>query len=144
MGAVVPAVLVAIAGGIAIAFQSQFSGVIGERLGVIESVFILHVGGILLATVLILAVRGGNLSAWRSLPWYAYIAGFLGVLIVAAISFAVPRLGLATTLTLSIVTQLLIGVVFDHFGLFGVPQPMTVSRGLGIAVLLVGTWLVLR
>jgi len=144
MGAVVPAVFVAIAGGIAIAFQSQFSGVIGERLGVIESVFILHVGGILLATVLILAVRGGNLSAWRSLPWYVYVAGFLGVLIVAAISYAVPKLGLATTLTLSIVAQLLLGVVFDHFALFGASHPMTLGRGLGIAILLAGTWLVLR
>ena len=144
MSAVVPAIFVAIAGGVAIAFQSQFSGVIGERLGVVESVFILHVGGILLATVLILAARGGNLSAWRTLPWYVYVAGFLGVLIVAAISYAVPRLGLATTLILSIVTQLLIGIMFDHFGLFAASRPITLSRSAGIAILLVGTWLVLR
>ena len=138
-------ILAAALGGVAIAFQSQFSGVLGHQLGVIESVFVLHAAGMFLSAVLILFVRGGNLSSWRIVPWYVYLAGFLGVLIVAAISYAVPRLGLATTLTVSIVIQLIVGCVFDQFGLFGLTQhPIDWSRGFGIAVLLAGTWLILR
>jgi len=137
--------LVAIGGGVAIGLQSQFSGLIGTRLGVLESVFIVHLGGLLLAGVLLLAVGGGRIAGWRGVPWYALCAGFLGVAIIASISYAVPRLGLATTLTLSIMTQLVLGALVDHFGLFGaVHHPLDLSRAAGIAVLFLGTWLVIR
>ncbi len=91
----VPAVVAALAGGAVICLQSLFSGTLGERVGVMGSVFIIHAGGLLLAALFILGVRGGALSAWRSVPWYALCAGFLGVGIVAAVSYTVPRLGLA-------------------------------------------------
>jgi bacterial/archaeal transporter family-2 protein len=137
--------LVAIGGGVAISLQSLFSGVIGSRLGILESVFIVHFGGLLLAGALLLAVGGGRIAAWRAVPWYALCAGFLGVAIIAAISYAVPRLGLATTLTLSIITQLILGALLDHFGLFGATvHPLDLSRAIGIGVLFLGTWLVIR
>jgi transporter family-2 protein len=139
------AVFAAVAAGAAITVQSQFSGDIGRRLGVLESAFVVHLVGLALAGILMAALRGGNLGAWRSVPWYVYTAGFLGVGIVAAISFAVPRLGLATTLTLTIVAQLFLGALLDHFGWLGAaPHPLSAARAAGLAILLVGTWLVVR
>jgi transporter family-2 protein len=137
--------LLAVAAGAAIAVQSSFSGAIGRRLGVLETSFVVHLVGLALASVLMIALRGGHLGGWRSVPWYAYSAGFIGVGIVAAVSFAVPRLGLATSLTLTIVAQLFLGAVLDHFGCFGAElHPLTTARALGLGVLLVGTWLVVR
>jgi len=145
MPSIVPAVIVAVVGGIAISLQSQFSGTIGGRIGVLESTFIVHLGGLLLAGLLILALRGGNLAAWRAVPWYALCAGFLGVIIVGSVSYAVPRLGLAPTLTLAIVAQLLLGAILDHFGWLGAtPRPLDLPRLVGLAVLCAGTWLVVR
>jgi len=145
MLSVLPVVIVALAGGVAISLQSQFSGTIGHRVGVLESTFIVHLGGLLLAGLLILAFRGGNLTAWRSVPWYALSAGFLGVIIVGSVSYAVPRLGLAPTLTLAIVAQLLVGAVLDHFGWLGATsRPLDLPRLVGLAVLCAGTWLVVR
>jgi len=136
--------LVALAGGIAISFQSLFSGVIGERVGILGSVFIVHAGGLLLSGVLLL-VRGGDLVGWRNIPWHALTAGFIGVVIVASVSYAVPRLGLASTLTLAIAAQLIVGAMLDHFGLLGAPlRPLGISRLIGMAVLFLGTWLVVR
>lgn len=145
MPSLLPAVLIALVGGVAICLQSLFSGVIGTRVGVAESTFIVHVGGVLLSGAIIVFLRGGNLGAWHSVPWYALTAGFLGVLIVTSVSYAVPRLGLASTLTLTIAAQLLVGVVLDHFGWLGaVPRPLDLARVIGLLVLGAGTWLVIR
>jgi len=140
-----PAVLIALVGGVAISFQSLFSGVIGSRVGVSESVFIVHVGGMLLAGVIMALLRGGNLGAWNTVPWYAFAAGFLGVVIVGAISYSVPRIGLASTLTLTIAAQLAFGAALDHFGLLGaVQRTLDLPRIAGLLVLAVGAWLVIR
>ena len=145
MNALFLVILVAAGGGAAISFQSLFSGVIGEKLGIIESVFIVHLGGLLLAGILLLLIGGGSISSWRSVPWYALCAGFIGVAIVASISYAVPRLGLATTLTVTIASQLIIGAILDHFGLLGAAHhPLDISRAAGILILFLGTWLVIR
>lgn len=131
--------------GCAITLQSLFAGTLGERLGIMESAFLVHLGGTLLAGAIVLFMRGGNLMAWRDVPWFVFTAGFLGVVIVGAYSYAVPRLGLAASITLAIVAQLILGAVFDHFGLLGTAQKaLDPARGLGIAILLVGTWLILR
>jgi len=140
-----PAILVALGGGIAIGFQSQFSGVIGDRLGSMEAVFIMHLGGLIPAALIMLAMRGGTLPAWRTVPWYALLGGLVGVAIIAAISYAVPRLGLATTLMLAIVAQLILGAVLDHFGWLGaIHRPFDVSRAIGMLVLFAGAWLIIR
>ncbi len=145
MNAMLLVIMIAVGGGAAISFQSLFSGVIGEKLGIIESVFIVHLGGLLLAGTLLLAIGGGNIASWRSVPWYALCAGFIGVAIVASISYAVPRLGLATTLTVTIVSQLIIGAIIDNFGLLGATHhPLDPSRVIGIMILFLGTWLVIR
>jgi transporter family-2 protein len=145
MNALFFVMIIAIAGGAAISFQSLFSGFIGEKLGIIESIFIVHLGGLLLASVLLLAVGGGNVASWRSLPWYTLCAGFLGVIIVGSISYVVPRIGLASTLTITISIQLILGAIIDHFGVLqATHHTLDLSRAVGILVLLLGTWLVIR
>jgi len=140
-----PAIAVALVAGVAIALQSLFSGIIGGRLGAAESSFIVHLGGFLLSGLILLLLRGGAIAQWTTVPWYALTAGFLGVVIVSSVSFAVPRVGLASTLTLAIVAQLVMGAVLDHFGWFGaVPRPLDVLRVVGLMAVAGGTWLVVR
>jgi len=136
--------LVAAVGGVAIALQSLFSGVIGRHVGILGAVFIVHLTGLILAGVL-LALRGGGLAGWQGIPWYALLAGFIGVAIVACISYAVPRLGLGNTLVITIASQLIVGAFLDHFGVLGaLVRPLDPPRALGIAVLILGAWLVVR
>jgi len=147
MHAAIPVVAMLIAGG-AIAFQSLFSGTLGQRVGIMESTFIVHLGGLVLAGLIILFMRGGNLTilpVLRSVPWYVYLAGFMGVPIVAAYSYGVPKLGLAASITLAILVQLVLSAILDHFGALGtVQKSFDVTRGLGIGALLLGTWLIVR
>jgi transporter family-2 protein len=86
-----------------------------------------------------------DMAAARGLPWYAWIGGVYGVIFVIAATWAVPRMGVATTIVLMVAGQLLVSLVLDHFGAFGVPrQPISWSRVGGVALVIAGVLLARR
>jgi bacterial/archaeal transporter family-2 protein len=137
--------LVAVIGGVAVTMQAQFMGLMDRHLGTVESVFITYGSGALVVGVVMLLLRGGNLRAWSTLPWYAFLAGVVGLLIVGAIGYSVPRLGLVPALTLIVAAQFIAAAVLDHYGWLGAAvRPLDAARALGILVLLLGVWLIIR
>ncbi|MBC8333847.1 MAG: DMT family transporter [Anaerolineales bacterium] len=141
----IPVIILAGIGGIAITLQAQFMGMMDKSIGTLESVFITYgTGGLLIGLAMLLS-RDGNLSAWRSVPWYALTAGVLGLIIVGTIGYSTPRLGLVTTLTILIASQFIVGALLDQFGILGAElRPLSLTRLAGIGVLLFGVWLIIR
>lgn len=138
-------IAVGLAGGVAVGLQGPLASLMSGRLGTIESVFIVHLGGTIFAAIPLLLVRGGNLGEWRGVPWYALGAGVFGLVILSAVSYTIPRIGVATTVTLIVVAQLVLGALLDHFGLLGAEvRAIDLPRLAGMLVLFVGTWLMLR
>ncbi len=137
-------VLIGLLGGIAVAVQASLAGIFTEKVGLIANGLFVFGGGFLFALVILLFVGGGQIKAWRSVPWYVFLAGPLGIAIISSIGYAIPRIGLASTLTLIVVTQLIVGVILDHFGWLTMPRPVDIQRLIGIAILFLGTWIVLR
>jgi transporter family-2 protein len=137
--------IVGVLGGIAIGFQNPLAAMLGRRLGILESVFIIHVGGALVAGAPLLLIGGGRLGAWRTVPPYAVAAGALGVVLIGAVAFTIPRIGVASAVALIVAAQLVIGAWLDHHGYLGTTvRPVDMHRLIGIVLLLVGAWLVLR
>lgn len=138
-------VIVAIIGGVAVTLQAQFMGVMDQSLGTLESVFITYGSGALLMGLVMLAVRGGNLRAWRTLPWHVLLAGVAGLLIVGGLSYVTPRLGLVATFTIFVAAQFVFGAVMDHFGLLGATvRPIDFSTLAGMVIVLAGIWLIVK
>jgi transporter family-2 protein len=138
-------VLVAAAGGVAVALQAQFVGVIDQRLGTLAAVFLTYGVGAVIAGLLVLGARGGNLLAWRDVPSYAYLAGVFGLVIIGAISWSVARIGVVRGLLTVTLAQFVASALIDQFGWFGADvRPLDLLRVTGIGLLLVGGWLVLR
>ncbi|GJM43111.1 MAG: hypothetical protein DHS20C20_33930 [Ardenticatenaceae bacterium] len=138
-------VFLAFVGGVAVVLQAQFMGVMDQQIGTIESVFITYGSGGLLVGLTMLLLRGGNLAEWRSVPPYILITGMLGLIIVGTIGYVTPRLGLVTAFTILIATQFVLGGIIDHFGWFGAEiRPLDPTKLLGIGVLLLGVWLIVR
>ena len=138
-------ILIGLAGGVAVGLQSTMASMITQRLCTFESVFIVHLGGALIALIPLLIYGGGKLSQWRSVPWYALGAGIFGLVVIAAISYMIPRVGVAASITTVVAGQLLVGVILDHYGLLGAAvKPLDVTRILGLAVVLVGVWLTVK
>ena len=138
-------ILLALLGGIAVTLQGQFMGVMDQSIGTRESVFITYAGGGLVITLFMLFLRGGNLRAATTVPWYALTAGLLGLVIVGTIGFTVPRLGLTSALTLVLAGQYIASMLIEQFGWFGAPvRPFEWTRAAGILILLLGVWLTTR
>src|SRR3990172_8447622 len=137
-------VLVGILGGLAATLQSQFLGVMEERVGTLASTFVTYAGAGLAITLLMLTFRGGRLSELKDLPWWVFTAGLLGLVVVSTLGITVNRLGLGAGLTLFTAATLILGAALEHFGWFGDGRAIAGPRALGIALVIFGTWLVVR
>jgi bacterial/archaeal transporter family-2 protein len=138
-------VIIGLIGGVAVGLQAPMGGAMGARIGGTASSFIIHLGGLILSSVLLFARSGERIRDWNTLPWYMLGAGVFGLILYLTISVTQPRLGSAMMIVLIIIGQLAVGVVIDHFGWLGVvTRPVDVSRILGIIALIVGGYLVAR
>jgi transporter family-2 protein len=71
--------------------------------------------------------------------------GLAGALYVGSIVWTVRALGAGGLTAVTIAGQLGVAVVIDHNGWLGVDRsPVTVAKVAGIALLALGTWLVIR
>ncbi len=145
MESIILIILVGLAGGVAVGLQSPMASMITQRLGIFESVFIVHMGGAVIALLPLLFYSGGKLSQWRSVPWYALGAGIFGLIVIGAISYMIPKVGVAASITTIVAGQLLVGILLDHFGLLGASvRSLDLTRIIGIVVVLAGVWLTVK
>ena len=104
----------------------------------------MHIGGAIIALIPLL-IYGSRFAQWRSVPWYTLGAGIFGLIVIAAISYMIPRVGVAASITTVVAGQLLVGTILDHFGLLGAAvRPLDVTRLIGLGVVLVGVWLTVK
>ena len=69
----------------------------------------------------------------------------VGLVIVGTIGYTVPRMGLSKAFTIIVATQFIVAALLDHFGLMGAAvRPMELTRLLGIVVLILGVWLIMK
>jgi transporter family-2 protein len=134
------------AAGAATACQAAANAALAARAGLGAALF-LNTLIVLAGTIAMLFATGGvrTLPALAGAPPHHYVAGLCGFVIIACITFVVPRLGTATALALMVLGQGALGLVIDHFGLWGIPRvAVTGPRLLGVALLVAGVVLLRR
>ncbi len=137
-------VSIAVIGGVAVTLQGQFMGIMEQNFGTKGSVFITYASGGLIV-VLFTLISGVSFENWRTVPWYAFGAGILGLVIVSCIGFVIPRLGVAGGFMLIVASQFLLAALIDHFGWFQAPvKLLDLPRLAGLGMMLLGVWLVNR
>jgi bacterial/archaeal transporter family-2 protein len=139
--------LIGVMAGSMITLQSVLNSVLGRKTGNFGSVLILTFVSI--GVLLILIALFPGTSNLRGLPglseWYLYLGGIFGVAILAAPIFLIPRIGATSTLTALVIGQLVLALVFDHFGLFNTPKiEINLIRVIGLILLIAGVFLVRR
>jgi transporter family-2 protein len=136
----------AAAAGACIALQAAANGALKQQLGDGRyAAFFSICGTILTAVVFMLAVRPAPpmAAAIRSAPWWNWIGGPLGALIVLAGATLTPKIGAAAFITAVVGGQVISSLLFDHYGLMNVPQQgITASRILGGLMVIAGVLLV--
>jgi bacterial/archaeal transporter family-2 protein len=145
MNTIVFVVLVAVSAGVIAAVQAPLNALTSARVGLLEGAFLPHAVGAIAALIPLLFLGTRGLRQLPSLPWYGYLPGVFGVALVMGLSFATPRLGVTATLVVFVVAQLIVGALIGHFGWLGTPlKPLEIGKILGIVLLLIGAWLVVR
>ncbi len=122
-------------------------GRFGDRVGSFEAFAVASLVTTALAVAVLLVARrslAGIGDATAAPPWM-WLGGLFGAFVVLTITVTAPRIGVAAVVALLIAGQLAAGSLIDRFGWFGVDKvPLGWQRILGIALLAVGTALVLR
>jgi transporter family-2 protein len=138
-------VVTAIVGGL-IALQAPINANLGKATGSFPAALISFlVGTTVLAAIVVLSGDAGRVGSALDVRWYYLLGGFLGAIYVTASLITVKEIGAGGVAAATITGQLAASVALDRAGAFGLEEvPITWERLLGVALLLVGTYLVVR
>jgi bacterial/archaeal transporter family-2 protein len=82
-------------------------------------------------------------SSLQQSPWWIWVGGVLGTFFVAGIVVLLPRLGVALAFSLVIAGQMGAAIIFDHFGLLGIPiREISLGKIVGALLLIAGVVLI--
>jgi transporter family-2 protein len=138
--------IAALALGVIIAAQPLMNAVLARALGSPYgaagiSIFVAMVGAVL---VVALGGRGDmSRATLASVPWWIYLAGFIGTAFVAGGVLIAPVTGALLFVICIVAGQLVGATLFDHFGAFGLDvRPITLAKLAGLGLVLGGVALV--
>jgi len=141
------AVLLTATVGGAVALQAPINSHLGQSVGTFQAAFVSFAIGTV-ALLFIAAVAKGGLGGVRHAtepPWYYLTGGLLGVAYVSTVLVTVRTLGAGGVTAATIAGQLTLAVIIDQLGILHVAQrSITASRVVGIALLAVGVFLIVR
>jgi transporter family-2 protein len=138
-------VLTAIVGGV-LALQAPINAGLGKITGNMAAALVsFMVGTLVLVLVVAIAGEAGGLGSTFEVRWYYLIGGLLGAAYVATALVTVRSIGAGGVAAATITGQLATAVVIDRVGILGLEQtPLSASRILGVGLLMVGTYLIVR
>ena len=138
-------ILMAGVGGL-IAVQPVVNAGLGRETGSIAAALIsFAVGTLLLAGIVVVAGDAGRVGGALDVSWYYLLGGVLGAAYVFTALVVVKYIGAGGVAAATITGQLALSVVLDRIGFLGLEEaPITWERVLGVALLLAGTYLIVR
>ncbi|MBC7339077.1 MAG: DMT family transporter [Firmicutes bacterium] len=138
------ALLGAALSGAAMTGQAAINGALSRLVGLVATTFVVQAVGLLASGLVLLGARSfRHLAGMGGAPPLLWTGGLLGAFIIFTMAFVMPRLGAGLAVAVVLTAQLLTALVFDHFGLLGMPRaPVNWVRLLGAGLLVAGAWLV--
>jgi transporter family-2 protein len=114
-----------------------FNGGLTEQYGAYSATVIIHIAGLSLISVLVLAK--GERPFYKIHPWFLYLGGIIGVSITVFNNLAFGRISVSAILALGLFGQSITGLIVDRYGLLGMPKhPFTNKKFIGLTIILGG------
>lgn len=138
-------IVMAAVGGL-IALQPAINAGLGRATGNLAAALVsFAIGTLLLAAIVVLSGQSSGLDSTFDVQWYYLLGGVLGAAYVFTALVVVSSIGAGGTAAATITGQLIASVALDRLGILGLEEaPITFERVLGVALLLAGTYLVVR
>ncbi|HCQ88827.1 MULTISPECIES: DMT family transporter [unclassified Clostridium] len=140
----------ALISGFALTLQVGINGELRSKIGspILSSLISFAVGTIVLTVTFFFTVLSGysssqNLINIKNTNWWMFTGGLLGAFYIFTTIFTSPKIGFANMFSLVICGQIILAVIFDHFGLLG-NQIHTINslRVLGVILLILGVYII--
>jgi bacterial/archaeal transporter family-2 protein len=140
------AVLIMVVVGGFIALQAPINAGLGKVTGNFAAATIsFAIGTVLLAAIVAVSGKTGGLENVAQVHWYYLLGGALGAAYVFSALVLVSEIGAGPVAAATVTGQLTTSVILDRIGFLGLAQePITLSRVLGVVLLLAGTYMVVR
>lgn len=139
--------LFAFAGGIFLAAQGVFNAHLGTLLKnpLLASVTAFFSSTIFAVLFVFISTKNPpDLTMVKNVPFYLWFTG--GLFSVVGISlyyYTIPKLGVATIISIGLFGQIIFSFIVGHFGLFGLPvEPITLKRIIGVISMIAGIFLI--
>lgn len=125
--------------GVFISLQGVFNSRAGEKIGFWETNTFVHATGLAFAVLMLVIAGNGSFSRLGEVNRVYLLGGVLGTLIIYTVMRGISSLGVALTIAILLITQLVAATVIDTFGLFGsIPIRFDYTKLLGIIIMIVG------
>ncbi len=142
--------LLAVIAGATVSSQVAINGKLLHYLGspILTSLISFLVGTVGLAVLYFVSAYYGlekvpDLSALKQTSFWMWTGGLLGAFYIFTSVFVAPKIGFANLFSLIVAGQIILALVFDHFGLLtGQPHLTSSLRLLGVGLLVVGVYLI--
>jgi len=140
----------ALISGFALTLQVGINGELRSKIGspILSSLISFAVGTIVLTMTFFFTVLSDSSSPQnfiniKNTSWWMFTGGLLGAFYIFTTIFTSPKIGFANMFSLVICGQIILAVIFDHFGLLG-NQIHTINslRVLGIILLILGVYII--
>lgn len=125
--------------GILISLQSVFNVKVNENVGQwLTTACVLGIGFISSILFYIITENSINIKVYTT-NYLFYVSGLFGIGLIICIMGAIKSLGPAYTVLISLITQLVVALSIDTFGLFGMEiVPLQINKLVGIGLLIFG------
>jgi bacterial/archaeal transporter family-2 protein len=140
------ALVLTITVGLLVGLQPASNAALAEHVGDLGAAFVsLLVATVIIGVLLLVAGHPGRLSGMSMIRPEHLVGAFGGAAVVAIGLVAVRPLGVGAVIALLVAGQVIISVVADRLGWFGLHHVgISTGRVLGVALILAGTVLVTR
>ena len=137
--------LVPLGAGIASALQAATNGALTLRSSLVTALVVNILGTLVGAAALLLVPGTRAVLPASDTPWVFYAGGLYGLVIIAGLAFAFPRLGSAVSIALFVLGQSATALALDHFALLDTAhQPVSAARAAGLVLVVAGVLLLRR
>lgn len=124
--------------GVIISFMISINGGLAEAVGVMPSTVIIHAVGTVFA-LLMCVIRKEKLGVFGRKPFWLYLGGAFGVLTTVFQNYAFSYISMTSIIALGLLGQTITSLVYDRFGLMGMPKrPFEKSSIIGIVFAIAG------
>jgi bacterial/archaeal transporter family-2 protein len=141
-------ILLALIAGTFLPVQAATNAAMRTYVGRPEWAALVNFGVGLLGLVAWVAITRAPLPTAAALaraPWWTWTGGLVGAFYVSAVVLLTPRLGIGTTLALTLAGQMAGALLLDHYGAMGLAvRTLTVPRVIGAGLLVAGVVLMRR